>query len=44
MCARTASLPAEVDNAASQAKFDPGVLTLTLVKKVPTDSSKLSID
>lgn len=41
--ARTVSLPAEVDQAASQAKFDNGVLTLTLAKKVPTGATQLSI-
>ena len=34
--ARTVSLPAEVDPAASQAKVENGVLTLTLAKKVAT--------
>ena len=33
--ARTVVLPAEVDQAQSQAKFENGVLTLTLAKKVP---------
>ena len=41
--ARTVSLPAEVDQAASQAKFENGVLTLTLAKKVPTGATQLSI-
>jgi HSP20 family protein len=41
--ARTVSLPAEVDQSASQAKFENGVLTLTLVKKVPTGAIQLSI-
>ncbi len=41
--ARTVSLPAEVDQAASQAKFENGVLTLTLVKKVPTGATQLAI-
>jgi HSP20 family protein len=41
--ARTVSLPAEVDQAASQAKFDNGVLTLTLAKKVPTGATQISI-
>ena len=41
--ARTVSLPAEVDQAASQAKFENGVLTLTLSKKVPTGATQLSI-
>ena len=34
--ARTISLPAEVDQQASQAKFENGVLTLVLAKKVAT--------
>jgi HSP20 family protein len=42
--ARTVSLPAEVDQAASQAKFENGVLTLTLVKRVATGATQLSID
>ena len=41
--ARTVSLPAEVDQAASQAKVENGVLTLTLVKKVPTGGTQISI-
>ena len=41
--ARTVSLPAEVDQAASQAKLDNGVLTLTLAKKVPTGATQISI-
>jgi HSP20 family protein len=41
--ARTVSLPAEVDQSASQAKFENGVLTLTLVKKVPTGVTQLSV-
>lgn len=41
--ARTVSLPAEVDQTASQARFDNGVLTLTLAKKVPTGATQLSI-
>jgi len=41
--ARTVSLPAEVDQAASQAKFENGVLTLTLAKKVPAGASQISI-
>jgi len=42
--ARTVVLPAEVDQAASQAKFDNGVLTLTLVKTVPTGARQISIN
>jgi HSP20 family protein len=41
--ARTVSLPSEVDQAASHAKFDNGVLTLTLAKKVPTGATQISI-
>jgi HSP20 family protein len=40
---RTVSLPAEVDQAASTAKFDNGVLTLTLAKKVPTGAMQISV-
>jgi HSP20 family protein len=40
---RTIVLPAEVDQAASQAKFENGVLTLTLAKKVPAGATQLSI-
>ena len=42
--ARTVSLPAEVDQTASQAKFDNGVLTLTLAKKVATGATQLNIN
>ena len=42
--ARTVVLPAEVDQGASQAKFENGVLTLTLVKKVPTGARQISIN
>ena len=42
--ARTISLPAEVDQAASQASFENGVLTLTLVKRVPTGATQISIN
>ena len=41
--ARTVSLPAEVDQAASQAKFENGVLTLTLAKKVPAGAQQIRI-
>jgi HSP20 family protein len=40
---RTVSLPAEVDQAQSDAKFENGVLTLTLAKKVPTGARQISI-
>ena len=41
--ARSVSLPAEVDQGASQAKFENGVLTLTLAKKVATGATQLNI-
>lgn len=41
--ARTVSLPAEVDQSTSTAKFENGVLTLTLSKKVPTGATQLNI-
>ena len=41
--ARTVVLPAEVDQAQSQARFENGVLTLTLAKKVPAGATQLSI-
>jgi len=41
--ARTVVLPAEVDQAQSQAKFENGVLTLTLAKKVAAGATQLSI-
>jgi HSP20 family protein len=41
--ARTVVLPAEVDQVQSQAKFENGVLTLTLAKKVPAGATQLSI-
>ena len=41
--ARTVVLPAEVDQAQSQAKFENGVLTLNLAKKVPAGATQLSI-
>ncbi len=41
--ARTVSLPAEVDPAASQAKVENGVLTLTLAKKVATGALAISV-
>jgi HSP20 family protein len=41
--ARTVVLPAEVDQTQSLAKFENGVLTLTLAKKVPAGATQLSI-
>ncbi len=42
--ARTLSLPAEVDHNASQAKFENGVLTLTLVKKALAGATQLQVN
>jgi HSP20 family protein len=42
--ARTVSLPAEVDEAASQAKVENGVLTLTLAKKVKAGATRITIN
>ena len=42
--ARTVSLPAEVDQTASMAKVENGVLTLTLAKKVATGATQLNIN
>ena len=42
--ARTVSLPAEVDQTASSAKFENGVLTLTLAKKVATGATQLNVN
>lgn len=41
--ARTVVLPAEVDTASAAARFDNGVLTVTLAKKVPTGATQISI-
>ena len=41
--ARTVSLPTEVDETASQAKFENGVLTLTLAKKVKAGATQIAI-
>ena len=41
--ARSIALPAEVDQSTSQAKVENGVLTLTLVKKVPTGARQISV-
>ena len=41
--ARTVALPAEVDDAASQARVENGVLTLVLAKRVPTGARQISI-
>lgn len=42
--ARVFTLPAEVDEASSQAKLENGVLTLTLTKKVPSGARQISIN
>ena len=42
--ARSVELPAEVDESASQAKLENGVLTLTLAKKVPTGRRQISVN
>jgi HSP20 family protein len=42
--ARTVSLPADVDQASSQAKIENGVLTLTLAKKVPTGATRINVN
>ena len=41
--ARTVSLPAEVDSASSTAKFETGVLTLVLNKRVPTGATVINV-
>ena len=41
--ARTVTLPTEVDHASSRARFENGVLTLTLVKKLPEGAKTLTI-
>ena len=41
--ARTVSLPSELDATASLARFDNGVLTLTLVKKLPEGAKTLAV-
>ena len=42
--ARSFQLPAEIDAAQAKAKYDHGVLTLTLPKKVHNASQRLSIE
>lgn len=42
--ARTVVLPAEVDSTTSQARFDDGVLTLTLAKKVPAGARRIAVE
>jgi len=41
--ARTVVLPSEVDPASASAKFDNGVLTLSVAKKVPTGATQVAI-
>jgi HSP20 family protein len=41
---RSFTLPVEVDEAASQAKLDNGVLTLTLAKKVAPGASRITVN
>lgn len=41
--ARSFSLPVEIDQAQSQARFDNGVLTLTLVKRVAENGGQLNV-
>ena len=42
--ARSFSLPVELDQAQSQARFDNGVLTLTLVKRVAENGGQLTVN
>ncbi len=41
--ARSFSLPVEIDQTQSQARFDNGVLTLTLVKRVAENGGQLTV-
>ena len=41
--ARSFSLPVEIDQAQSQARFNNGVLTLTLVKRVAENGGQLNV-
>lgn len=41
--ARSFSLPAEIDQGQSQARFEHGVLTLTLVKRVAENGGQLNV-
>ena len=41
---RSFTLPAAVDQAASQAKLDNGVLTLTLAKKAPVGAAQIAVN
>jgi HSP20 family protein len=42
--ARTVSLPSEVDPSTSTARFDNGVLTLVLPKRMPTGATTLNVE
>ncbi|MEZ5606313.1 MAG: Hsp20/alpha crystallin family protein [Burkholderiaceae bacterium] len=42
--ARSFQLPAEIDQARAKAKYDNGVLTLTLPKKLPSAAQRLTIE
>ncbi len=42
--ARSFQLPVDIDNANAKARYDNGVLTLTLPKKTAVSSQRLSID
>jgi len=42
--ARSFALPAEIDQGQSQARFDNGVLTLTLVKRVAENGGQLTVN
>ncbi len=42
--ARSFSLPQELDQTSSQARFENGVLTLSLVKRQPVDGGNLTIN
>ncbi|HEX5806701.1 MAG TPA: Hsp20/alpha crystallin family protein [Macromonas sp.] len=42
--ARSFQLPVDIDNAAAKAKYDNGVLTLTLPKKSGSGSQRLNIE
>jgi len=42
--ARNFSLPAEIDQASSEARFENGVLTLNLVKRVAENGGQLTIN
>ena len=42
--ARSISLPAEIDESASKARYEHGVLTLTLPKKIRTGQARITIE